>query len=260
MLEIDFAGWFECRLATDPDAFDDPRGQLGWTFAMPGEPDLDRVIRFQSPSAPRSRCPAVGVRVTAVRVNGTPSGSSPLVDAPAELLDGAVFEGRNGQIATSAQEPIVPFALRVQAAGVTLLGRDPMDLADANEVARRQPIGFVGNSPEVAQATGITNAAAYRQQRSSLLQQDLASETDPVRRDALQKRIDELGLGSIRVTSLRFQLSYEFELRGPNEWDDPAGVLGPAPQAGASWLARFWMGAWDADALCGYVQGTLRVG
>jgi hypothetical protein len=57
MFVLEFAGWFYCRLATDPDAFDDPRGQGGWTFAMPGEPDLDRKSRCQWPcrsTAPRN--------------------------------------------------------------------------------------------------------------------------------------------------------------------------------------------------------------
>lgn len=260
MLEIDFAGWFECRLATDPDAFDEPRGQFGWTFAMPGEPDLDRVIRFQNPVAPRSHCPAVGVFITGVRVDGSPVKQHALLNAPAELLDGAVFDGRNGEIATAAQEPIVPFALRVRAGDATLVGRDPINLMDSADIARRQPGDFASNSPEVAQATGVTDRLAYRQQRRILLQQDLAAETDPTRRAALQNRIDELSKGSIRVTSLGFQLTYDFDLRGPNDWNDPRGELGVGPATGAGWRIRFWIGGWDADALAGYVKGTLRIG
>lgn len=260
MLEIDFAGWFECRLATDPDAYDDPRGQFGWTFAMSGEPDLDRIIRFQNPTVPRTHCPAVGVRVTGLRVNGAPAKQHIFLGAAVELLDNPVFEGRNGEIATSAQEPIVPFTMCIRAGGAMLIGRDPIDLTNADEVARRQPIDFVGNSPEVAQATGISNRLAYRQQRRTLLQQDLAVEIDPMRHAALQKRIDELNLGSIRVTSLGFQLTYEFDLRGPNDWTDPNSELGPVPAAGAAWQVRYWMGGWDADALEGYVSGILRVG
>jgi len=260
MLEIAFAGWYQCRLPTDPDAFDEPRGQSGWTFAMAGEPDLDRVIRFQNPVAPRSRCPAIGVSVTAVRVNGAGVASHPLLNTPVVLLDNAVYEGRNGDIATSAQEPVVPFALCVQGGGATLIGRDPMDLTDPNEIARRQPIDFTGNSPVVSQATGISNRLAYRQQRRILLQQDLATEIDPTRQAALQKRIAELNLGSIRVSSLGFQLTYEFDLRGPNDWNDRACVLGEALPPNTVWQVRFWMGGWDADALQGYVNGALRVG
>ena len=47
MIALAFDGWAECRLATDPDPSDEPRGVSGWTFAVAGEPDLDRIIRLQ---------------------------------------------------------------------------------------------------------------------------------------------------------------------------------------------------------------------
>ncbi len=37
MLVVNFAGWFQCRLATDPDPTDEPRGVSGFTFALAGE-------------------------------------------------------------------------------------------------------------------------------------------------------------------------------------------------------------------------------
>jgi hypothetical protein len=258
MFALQFAGWFQCRLATDPDAYDDPRGQGGWTYAMDGEPDLDRIIRFQAPVAPRSHGPTVGVFVTQVSVNGAAAPGHALVGAAVALTDSAVFDGRNGQIATAAQEPIIPFRLTVEAAGVRVIGFDPIDLGDPAEVSRRQPIDFEGNSAEVRLATGIPNAAAFRQSRRNMLQADLAAESDPTRKAALQARIDELGQAGIRVSSLGFKLSYQYALRGPNVWDDPAQVLGPQP-ANPAWEAAFWMGGWDADALCGFVQGSLTV-
>lgn len=260
-LEIDYSGWFQCRLATDPDEFDHKRGEAGWTFAMPGEPDLDRLIRFHGPVAPRSHGPAVGVYVTAVRMDGADVAATPLTGAPLYLLDCPVFEGRNGEIAPSAQEPIVPFALSIALRGAAITGRDPIDLADPTEITRRQPIGFIPNSPVVAAATGILDRAQYRQDRRARLQAELAAETDPTRRRAIEQRIAQLALGSIRLTSLGFQLNYAFDLRGPNTWIDDAGVLGvPTPAAGAVWSVRFWAGGWDADALCGYTLGTLRIG
>ena len=46
MLDIQFEGYFQCRFATDPDPSDERRGVSGPTFAAPGEPDLERTIRF----------------------------------------------------------------------------------------------------------------------------------------------------------------------------------------------------------------------
>src|SRR5437879_1419687 len=134
MLELSFHGWFQCRLATDPDAFDDPRGQRGWTFAMPGEPDLDRIIRFQNAVAPRTHGPTIGVGVDGVRKDGQPVTSHPLSSGAVEFINQALFDGRNGQIATAANEPIVPFDLRVSAGTISLTGHDPIDLANPAEL------------------------------------------------------------------------------------------------------------------------------
>jgi hypothetical protein len=259
MLAIAFDGWFQCRLATDPDAFDDGRGQQGWTFAMAGEPDLDRVIRFRDPVVPRSRGPTVGVVVREVSTNSGIAAGHPLIGAPVELLDDPVFEGRNGLIATSANEPIAPFSMRIAAAGLELVGTDPIDLNHPDEVFRRQPIDFDGNSNEVRQATAIPDAAAYRQQRRAALAADLTTETDSTKKAALQGRIDELQRGGIRITALGFKLSYGFELRGPNTWSDPGQVLGSRPAPAAVWKTSFWMGGWDADVLCGFVRGEFHV-
>jgi hypothetical protein len=86
MFSLNTAGWFQCRLATNPDAFDDLRGHGGWTFAVSDEPDLDRIIRFQSPVAPRSHGPTVGVFVTQVTVEGSAVLRHPLIGAPVALL------------------------------------------------------------------------------------------------------------------------------------------------------------------------------
>ena len=43
MLKLLFEGYYQMRMSTDPDPPDDPRGLSGYTFALPGEPDFDRV-------------------------------------------------------------------------------------------------------------------------------------------------------------------------------------------------------------------------
>lgn len=69
-IEIHFEGIFQDRLATDPDSFDNPRGDLGWTKSHTGEPDFDRVIRFNNPIFPRRYVNEVGVSITKVTING----------------------------------------------------------------------------------------------------------------------------------------------------------------------------------------------
>ncbi|MEA2694349.1 MAG: hypothetical protein QOJ16_3736, partial [Acidobacteriota bacterium] len=47
LLEIQFQGYFLCRLATDPDPTNEPSGVSGYTMALVGEDELDAVIRTQ---------------------------------------------------------------------------------------------------------------------------------------------------------------------------------------------------------------------
>src|SRR5262249_60986872 len=78
VLELDFQGWLQCRLATDPDGAHVRRGVTGNGFAIGDEPDLDRIIRLQPEGAsPRSHGPDIGVRVTDARLLQTPLPTPP---------------------------------------------------------------------------------------------------------------------------------------------------------------------------------------
>ena len=263
MLEIAYEGRYQCRLATDPDAYGDPRGVDGWTFAFAGEPDLDRIIRLANPVAPRNHTPAIGVTVRAVKIDGAAVAAHPWLGQAADLRGSPVFEGRNGQIATAGHEPVVPFTFAINAAGSRLAGFDPIDLAVPAERTRRGGKHLTTNSSEVKLATGVTDPLAYRAARLALLNADLAAAIDPTERQALQQRIaqltDDPAAPDIRIGSLGFRVEYDFTLRGPNVWEDPNGILGPAPAANAVWRATYWMGGWDADALCGFMRGTLSI-
>jgi hypothetical protein len=265
-LEIDYEGWFQCRLATDPDPFAEPRGRHGWTFAFHSEPDLDRFIRLQNPVAPRVEGPTVGVHVNAVRLNGAVVAATPLLGAQVELIDGAVFAGENGRIAPSAQEPINPWHIRIDTAGGLVLSRhDPLNLNDPADVARRQPVYIGGDDPEVRAATSVTDYAAYRRDRRDALRTRRENSGNPDERQLLQERITELeqGLdspdGDIRFRILGFRVDWEHDLTGAAVVNDPGNELPSTPQAGMAWHIRHWMGGWDADALCGYTRGTLTI-
>lgn len=264
-MQIAYEGWFQCRLATDPDRFDHPRGELGWTFAFDGEPDLDQIIRFHAPVAPRVEGPAVGVAVRSVSLDRTPQPASPLVGARVDLIDDAVFAGRNGEIAPSAREPIVPFHIKISTpAGLVLQKDDPIDLTSLIEIVRRQPTGGQRDDPEVLAATGVNDYQAFRRNRQDGLEQLHQSEQDPVARNRLQQRINELENGldagsDIRFWILGFRLDWQHTLRGAMQSTDPAGQLPAAPQAGVDWTIRHWMGGWDADSLCAFTRGVLNI-
>ena len=268
MLALDFEGWFQCRLATDPDPSDELRGVSGWTFAMAGEEDLDRIIRLQEPVSPRSCGPEVGGVVRTVSVGERPVDEHPLVGALVKLLDEPRFEGRNGIVSEDAAECIHPFHLRVRSGDVTLRRQDILDTrnpgariyeVDPAVLRRRQPVeGEALEQAEIVDATGIFDFAEHRLQRREKLEADLEETDDPVTRTALEKRIEELRLGGIRVFILGVGLTYRFAVRGPAEIIDEQGALGGTVATAPPWPIEFWVGGWDADALCGYMRGELR--
>lgn len=277
MLILDFDGWFQCRLATDPDPTDEPRGTSGFTFALAGEPDLDRVIRFHDPVAPRSHGPAVGVFVRAVSLAGKRAAAHPLLGAAVDLLGAPRFESRNYVLRDSSQGAIVPFQLRIGPAdGGGVIEREdvlfPLDPAlplhrvpPAFHERRGSLIPMTMDRIKIADATGIVDPIAYRRERKARLEADLRATADPVARAGLEKRITELAIereGALQVVTLALYNDYRFDINGPARVTDPDGRLARAHgdiDPSQDWPIAFWMGAWDSDALCGYVRGMLSI-
>lgn len=256
MVWLKFAGWFQCRLATDPDPTDESRGVSGYAASIAGEPDLDRIVRFHAPVAPRSHCPTVGVRVANVFRNGAAVSGDPLLGARVELMGEPKFEGRNGIIAEAGFEPIVPFHLRV-ASGRMSLDRPHLDQEEP-PYTELQASGINSAPGAIAEATGIWDIRATWSARLQALQQDLANSTKPESRAALAQRMETLSNARLtRFFAARMQ--YALALQGAASVSDPDGLLGGTVDTAASWPVELWCGAWDPDALCGFVQGFLGV-
>lgn len=275
MLSLEFEGYFQCRLATDPDPSDERRGVSGWTFAVAPEPGLDRVIRFQDPVAQRAPGPTVGVTVRRVSTHEQPLPAHPLLGARVNLLDNPKFEGRSGIIAEDALEPIDPFLLEIFGGGVTLRREDFWDRRNPRRVriidvpppllARRQPADDVAVSvAEVFEAAGIPSPATFFGERRQHLVSELANTADADRRAGLQTRLDHieesLEGGGTRLGILGASLVYRFEINGPGAVvDDPGNALGGTVYTAPAWPIQFWMGGFDADSLCGYTRGSLSL-
>ncbi len=121
-------------------------------------------------------------------------------------------------------------------------------------------LGVLGLGPsEMLASAGISDTKQNRIDRLRLLELDLEKETDSLAQVALRKRISELTRAIVnptdeRIIAMRAIEEFTFKLTGPSEID------GNAPHfhdldCSAPWLVDFWMGCWDADALCGYVPG-----
>jgi hypothetical protein len=185
MLELYFEGWFQCRLARDPDPTDEKRGISGAAFATVYEPDLDRIIRLNDPIASRAmympaghNVPEAGVSVKSVYIHGEKSASHPLVGARVDLLENAVFESLNGVFYQPGNEPIDPFHICVSQGDLLVSRKDLLDLAQRKAtmydfsltspfLQRRQPVSSEVQSVDVREATGIYNPDAYIKKRIS---------------------------------------------------------------------------------------------
>lgn len=272
-LAFEFAGWFQCRMATDPDPTDERRGVSGTAFALVTEPDLDRTIRFNQPVAPRSHGPAIGVRVSRVLMDDDPQPGHPMEGADVSLSDGAEFVEQNGAVVPANTAFIDPFGLRIESADGRVITRpalwDPADPSlsyydvPAEALRRRQVRSLDIGIDEVKSASGVGEPEAFVAQRIQLLRTELEVTTgDPVKGAGLRQRLDALERTDWQRDRLYLLLgsraTYEFDLNGPAVIDGIAMERGRVDVT-SPWTIRFWMGAWDNDALSGYVKGALLV-
>jgi hypothetical protein len=290
MLVISFSGYWQVRMALDPDPNDEPLGVSGPTRVAPGEPPFDGYIRFQRPVRPRyPHDTDIGVFVDKVEISSAESPDDrrviddhPLIGAAVDLIDGPKFEER-GFVTVYQKMPIEPFHLRISGNGIELAVDDLWDPTNPgltyDEVCALQPallsrrtLTVQPGSMIVAEATGITNYAEYRRERRRQLE---ARRADPAHEDeypALSVRINDLakddlatptqGLVGLVVPAQQFLGLcgfYAFLIQGTPNVSDPKQRLGGRIGTSQQWSIKFWMGGFDVDALTGFVKGALVV-
>lgn len=290
-LVLGFGGYFQLRMATDPDPTDDSRGMSGYTFALPGEPDFDGILHFQ-PDEPGvcerdfgadAFAPRVGVKVVSATLRGAPAPG--FVGARLAMPNARLVE-RNGIVVRNDFFALDPVEVRCEKDGVVLLARRdeldparpglPITEADSPMLRRRQPRSWVSPSAEVATATGlpmpVTDQAliANRLHRRSCLLALLENTVDPITRSALEVRIRELEIVrrwwdlsqtgpegppiDRRAYTLALQATgWSIDVNGAVLANEVGG------DAHARWPLGFWLGGWDGDALSGYIQGTWTI-
>jgi hypothetical protein len=263
VIELRFSGWFQCRLATDPDPYDETRGVTGYVHAYVGEPDLDRIVSFQPPTFARSLGPRLGVAVDQVHRDGLPQIDHPLLGAGVDLLGSPKFEGRNGVVAGDGLEPVYPFELEIAKEDFRLVRSiaptDP-DFPYPEYLAG----GVEGAPDEIREATGIPSLIPLWRQRQASLQVSVDSLPEPQQTGTrerlafLDAQLNAPGGGSARFFLAR--LRYDYPLASPVSLTDPQGWLPEArDNSGDAWPVRFWLGGWDADVLCGFARGTVSI-
>jgi hypothetical protein len=271
MLVLAFEGYVQIRLATDPDPTDEPRGVSGWTFAVANEPDLDRVLVLQDNDprrVRRSHGPSVGVTVRQVILDNKTVADHVLNGASVNLLDAPKFEGRNWIIADDGNEPLDPFRIRIKQADTVLEKEDvltneqgeviPLYRAEPQIWARRRPVG-AAPAQEVLDAIGVKNPVQWRLSRKELLQKDLPNAATAAERCAIEKRIRDLDIKGPAIGTVSYGMHYDFALHGPGGVTDTRNKIGMNIDFAADWPIQFWVGGWDADALCAYMRGKVSL-
>jgi hypothetical protein len=203
LLEIQYQGYFFCRLATDPDPTNEQRGVSGYTMALVHEDPLDQVIRLQIDedfAARNLREPAqrmslkVGVDVCGVTFDGESfePAASALRGAKLSLkgvtppFDGPIFDSRNNIVGSDDNMMFVvnPFELEIQSDRVTIAATDYLNPADPQQqiwqiedpstYARRLPTAFSGSSTTAMAAIRVFDGYAYFRARLQFLKQRIA--------------------------------------------------------------------------------------
>jgi hypothetical protein len=290
---LEFKGWAQGRIPTDPDPSNDPRGVTGYTFALPGEPDLDRIIYFQQKNGVirRSHCPAVGVFVTGGYefvthgqggevefVSKTPIiDGHPLYKATVDLLGNATFDSRNSTLIYNGFGIVNPFALSIEGEGISINRRfyadssneqDNLESYNINTLNSYMMNTVIPNSLEVILGTDVLDRTAFRNERLKLLQKDLAVLREEelkhpnhkpvlVQIAALEKRIAELKMNdpvNRRTNQIGTQVLINYPLNATTASVNNKKITPPV-----QWPTMVWLGGWDADAMGFNVNGFVQI-
>jgi hypothetical protein len=298
LLEINFQGYFLCRIATDPDPTNEERGVSGYTMALVQEDPLDQVIRTQvTPefAGMNLREPAermgirIGVDVNSVLFDGKPydkgtallKGAKVFLEGRDEPFPGPIFDSRNNIVGSDDNMAFVvnPFELAIRNEKISIRAVDYLNPADPGQkiwqmdpaiYARRFPT-FTSGSQAAQEAIRVFDWYAYFRDRRRFLAERIAElerqlqegKGDPADLEAriqgMKTRIYQIEFWGDRFTNkLAFQLTYSFNVNGPQSFEGQE-LLGGTVDTSNPWPVTFWFGAWDGDLLTGWMQGTLAV-
>jgi hypothetical protein len=272
MIALQFSGYFQCRLATDPDPADEPRGVSGFQWAVAGEDNFDRIIRLHDPVNPRIEKPPVGVFVRRVVLDGAEQPGHPLAGARVDLLDDPKYEGRNGIVARSGFEPIVPFHIKISQPGQGFVVQRESGITDPPYTDPPRPglqatAQIYGSPGIIGAATGVWDFGSVLRARG----EELAHRRAELKCDhptaetatacaALGSRLACLNeTARFAAVMHGFRLIYSFSLTGPGFFEDEEHRLDRPIETKVPWQIEFWMGAWDIDAMTGFMEGWLIV-
>jgi len=285
-LNIHFNGYFQCRLATFPDPNTHPKGEQGYTCALEGESDLDRIICLQEWQVSQRdiRKPydnPIGVHVSRVFLEEEVwEHEQLLLGSEVRLLspgfNGPVYEvPMDGVRSFDGRKAIVPFQFQIESDSILLRRDAPLGITAVKGVeyyGDRLCQGFLPNDEEVLGILGTEDLGGYFSQRKQWLETQLLNETDDAAKRNYQRRIDLICRNSRKFViegttppmagwmedRTGIKVSWEFPIRG--DYFETSGLsnLGSVnPEE--PWHIRFWMGAFEDDLMRGYMKGHVSI-
>ncbi|HYH45048.1 MAG TPA: hypothetical protein VEG34_05135, partial [Thermoanaerobaculia bacterium] len=182
LLEMQFEGFFMCRLATDPDPTNEERGVSGYTIALVHEDPLDQVIRTQIEDKKflerNLREPAermkirIGVDVYNVLFDGKPYfgaardallGAKVYLEGKDEPFQGPIFDSRNNIVGSDDNMAFVvnPFELAIRRDGLAFEAKDWLDPSDPERKIWQieDPTTYARRLPSFASGSTTAQAA-----------------------------------------------------------------------------------------------------
>ena len=249
LLELQFEGFFMCRLTTEPGPAVKRRKGKGYTMALVREDPLDQVIRLQAEdefARKNLRSPAremgirIGVTVINVNYDGAPyepgikvlRGASVSLEGKNPPFDGPIFDSRTNTGSDESMMFVVnPFDLVIRGKGVKIRAVDHLNPADPDEKIwqiedpsiydRRLPKVFSSSSTQVKSVLGVFDQSTYckdrliyLKQRRSDLDAQRTSVQDVQTLQTLETQIQELDsrIAEIELWGDRFFSKMAFQL------------------------------------------------
>lgn len=263
-LTLEFDGWYQARLATGGDPYNDPRGVSGWEFAFAGEPDLDRILRLQ-PQGSFLRDAVdpgivLGVEVRAAHVDG--QARPELIGARVEFLDGARFEGHNGVTSGDGDEPIVPLTLSITGEGVSLqrAAADEYTAPYLDQVSLGSSFGGSVAARSLRGAFGLPVDMTREAIRAHLMKARdrlaAAAVQDPDDKLILDHRIAQLGRPAWPFGAA---VAWRLRLTGSGAQLDTPGIAVAAAATTATWWLELISTGYDPDAGCALLRGVVHI-
>jgi len=256
-LSLLFCGRFVCRLAVDPDPFDEPYGLRGKTFWLPGEPPFDRTIR----TAPgdgfvRPFCPPVGVGIVGM-VPAYPAFAdlvgATVVLQPDDAGYGPCFEEWNGLNGTFNDTPISHVDLSLGEPAMPLLRRASRERMLRGSFA---PTGFMDLAKDLERLSPADRSLELDPRCRSLAAETIRV---PQNKSVLEARARAAGPEGTPPQAFAAACYYACELDSPPAVQDRFRRGTPRVDPDAPWRLCFAFSRWDNDSLSGVIVGRLTI-